>query len=118
MTERRLTALERDMYHLDRRVADNAAQIKTWAEHNNRIGSRFHVIEVGAAELEKQITTLGSLPARLSAIEECLRSWKRMIRFAILGIKLFAAIVLLLGVLSGKVSQDAGKAAMKIIGGL
>ena len=118
MTERRLTALERDMYHLDRRVSDNAAAIKTWADHNMRIGSRFQVLEINSAELEKQITTLGLLPARLSAIEECLRSYKRMIRFAILGIKLFAAIVLLLGVLTGKVSQDAGKAAMKIIGGL
>ena len=118
MTERRLTALERDMYHLDRRVSDNAAAIKVWAEHNNRIGSRFHVIEVNAQGLEKQISTIGSLHGRLNDIEQCLRSWKRMIRFAILGVKLLAAIVLLIGVLTGKVSQDAGKAAMKIIGGL
>jgi len=117
MNEHRLTALEVHMQHLIRRVEDNAAAIRSWGEHNNRVGSRLHVVEVDNKAMESRLNTTTSLDARLSAIEQCLSGYKRAVRLAILALKAIATVLLILGVISGKISQEQGKAALKVIGG-
>lgn len=117
MTERRLTAMEVHLEHLIRRVDDNAQAIRTWGDHNMRIGSRLHVIEVDHKALESRVNTTTSLHARLSAIEECLRGYKKAVRLTILALKAVATVLLILGVFSGKISQEQAKTVLKVIGG-